>query len=71
MIGIPFEIGRFLRLAIHMAAALSGVHQRGLIHKDIKPAHVLVDETDQVRLTGFGLASRLPRERQAPAGPDR
>ena len=43
MIGTPFEIGRFLRLAIHMAAALGGVHQRGLIHKDIKPAHVLVD----------------------------
>ncbi len=70
MIGIPFEMGRFLRLAIHMAAALGEVHQRGLIHKDIKPAHVLVDETDQVRLTGFGLASRLPRERQAPAPPE-
>jgi len=70
MIGIPFEIGRFLRLAIHMAATLGEVHQRGLIHKDIKPAHVLVDETDQVRLTGFGLASRLPRERQAPAPPE-
>ncbi|HVN06016.1 MAG TPA: AAA family ATPase [Bryobacteraceae bacterium] len=70
MIGIPFEIGRFLRLAIHMAAALGEVHQRGLIHKDIKPAHFLVDAADHVRLTGFGLASRLPRERQAPAPPE-
>jgi hypothetical protein len=38
------------------------------VHKDLKRAHVLVNCTDgQVRLTGFGLASRLPRERQAPA----
>ena len=70
MTGIPFEIGRFLRLAIPMAAALGEVHRRGLIHKDIKPAHVLVDDADQVRLTGFGLASRLPRERQAPTPPE-
>src|SRR5207248_8462559 len=35
--------------------------------KDPKPAHLLVNCADgQVRLTGFGLASRLPRERQAP-----
>src|SRR5260221_369979 len=65
--GNPFEIGRFLRLAIQLAAALGQVHRRGLIHKDVKPAHVLADTADQVRLTGFGLASRLPRERQAPA----
>jgi serine/threonine protein kinase len=41
---------------------------RGLVHKDLKPAHLLVNcAHGQVRLTGFGLASRLPRERQAPA----
>src|ERR1700722_7344433 len=50
MTGSPFEIGRFLRLAIRMAAALGKVHQQGLIHKDVKPAHVLVDAADQVRL---------------------
>ncbi|HEY8017672.1 MAG TPA: AAA family ATPase, partial [Dongiaceae bacterium] len=39
----------------------------GLIHKDVKPANLLVDAAGNVRLTGFGIASRLPRERQAPA----
>jgi len=56
----PMEIGRFLRLAVALAAALSRLHGRGLIHKDIKPANVLADAaTGQVWLTGFGTASRL------------
>jgi serine/threonine protein kinase len=47
------------------------VHERGLVHKDIKPANILVDPASGgVWLTGFGIASRLPRERQAPAPPE-
>src|SRR6202051_179881 len=68
--GHPFEIGRFLRVAIQLTAALGEVHRKGIIHKDLKPAHVLVGGADQVRLTGFGLASRPPREHQAPAPPE-
>ncbi len=71
LIGAPMEVGRFLGLAIGIAAALGKVHQRGLVHKDIKPAHFLVNCADgQVRLTGFGIASRLPRERQALEPPE-
>jgi PAS domain S-box-containing protein len=67
----PMEIGHFLRLAIGIAAALDQVHQSGLIHKDLRPANILVDGFDgHVRLTGFGLASRLPHERQAPGPPE-
>ncbi|MGF6935488.1 PAS domain S-box-containing protein [Paraburkholderia sp. UCT70] len=71
LLGAPMEVGRVLRLAIGIAAALGKLHQRGLVHKDLKPAHILVNCADgQARLTGFGLASRLPRERQAPAPPE-
>jgi hypothetical protein len=71
LLGAPFESGRFLRLAVGMAAALGKAHQRGLVHKDLKPAHIFVDEsTGSVRLTGFGLATLLPRERQSPAPPE-
>ncbi|MBB6186643.1 ATP-binding sensor histidine kinase [Rhodanobacter sp. MP7CTX1] len=67
----PMEIGWFLRVAASLAAALGHLHGSGLIHKDIKPANVIVDPaTGQVRLTGFGIASRLPRERQAPEPPE-
>jgi serine/threonine protein kinase len=71
LIGTPMEIGRFLRLAVALSAALGRLHERGLIHKDIKPANLLVDPaTGQVWLTGFGIASRLPRERQPPEHPE-
>ena len=71
LVGAPMALPRFLRLAEGMAAALRGVHERGLVHKDINPGNFLVDEaTDRVWLTGFGIASRLPRERQAPSPPE-
>ena len=71
ILGAPMEVGRFLRLAIGIAAALRSVHQRGLIHKEIKPSNILVNgASGEVRLTGFGIASRLPRERQSPEPPE-
>ena len=70
MIAIPMEIVRFLPLAVAITAAVKEVHQGGLIHKDIKPDNILVSETGEVQLTGFDIASRLPRERQLPAPPE-
>src|SRR6476659_9089924 len=71
LLGRPLDVSHFLRIAIPLAGALRHVHERGLIHKDIKPANILVDgASGGVWLTGFGIASRLPRERQAPAPPE-
>jgi len=71
LLGAPLEVGRFLRLGIGMASALGKLHQRGLIHKDIKPTNILVNGAgNEVRLTGFGIASRLARERQSPHPPE-
>ena len=67
----PIETGKFLRVAIGIAAALGKVHEKGLIHKDIKPANILVNSaTGEVRLTGFGIASRIARQRQPSEPPD-
>jgi serine/threonine protein kinase len=71
LLGRPLNVSHFLRIAIPLAGALRQVHERGLIHKDIKPANILVDAVSgRVWLTGFGIASRLPREHQAPAPPE-
>src|SRR5499433_2301158 len=71
LLDAPVEAGRFMRIAIGIAGALGKLHQRGLVHKDIKPANILVNgATFEVRLTGFGIASRLRRERQSPHPPE-
>ena len=71
LLGRPMELSRFLRFAVGLAAALGKLHQRGLIHKDIKPANILVGSASgAVWLTGFGIASRLPRERQSAEPPE-
>lgn len=60
------DVSRFLRIAIGLAAALKHAHRRGLIHKDVKPANTIVNDSGRVWLTGFGIASQLSRERLAP-----
>ena len=70
LVGRPWELKEFLRVAIGIAGALRQLHGKGIVHKDIKPAHILVERsTGQVWLTGFGIASRIPPEHpEIPAG---
>ncbi|MFD1972383.1 AAA family ATPase [Trinickia caryophylli] len=71
MLDRPMDVLRFCRLASAMADALGRVHERGLVHKDVKPSHIVVDETSaSVRFTGFGIATCLPRQRQLPEPPE-
>src|SRR6266853_6885116 len=71
LLGAPLETDHFLRPAIDITVALGKLHRRGLLHKDIKPANIMVNCADgEVRFTGFGIASRVPRERQAPEPPE-
>src|SRR4029077_20189518 len=71
LVGTPIEMGQFLRVAIGLSAAVRQLHGRSLIHKDLKPANVMIEpSTGQVWLMGFGIASRLPRERQSAALPE-
>lgn len=67
LLDAPLQISEFLRIAISITSALCQVHERGLIHKDIKPGNILVHKgSGGAWLTGFGIASRLPREYHAP-----
>lgn len=71
LLGAPMELECFLRLAVSIGSALGKVHRRGLVHKDIKPANILVNRTTgEAKLTGFGIASRLSRERRSPEPPE-
>jgi serine/threonine protein kinase len=67
LLGQPLDLAFSLRLAISVSIAIGRLHQRGVIHKDIKPANILVNSTTgQGWLTGFGSASRMVRCGRSP-----
>ena len=70
------ELGSFLRVAISIATALAKLHKCGLVHKDLRPTHILVNCAEQqVRLSGYGIAfapaARAPEDDAARAKPRR
>ncbi len=63
----PTDPGIVLRIALGLARTLQHLHERGIIHKDIKPQNILVNvASGDTWLMGFGIASRATREQQSP-----
>src|SRR5262249_7201113 len=55
--GGPLEVKQILRIGIQVARGLAAAHRQGLIHRDVKPANILLENgVQRVKLTDFGLA---------------
>ncbi|MEM7306613.1 MAG: protein kinase [Planctomycetota bacterium] len=55
----PVELRRLLRLFERAALALHAAHEAGVVHRDVKPANLVVDRREQPVLLDFGLARRV------------
>jgi predicted ATPase/signal transduction histidine kinase len=69
--GNALPINKFLAIAIQITTILDEVHSARVIHKDIKPANILINlETKQIQLIDFSIASLLPKETQTVKSPN-
>ncbi|MCC5639282.1 trifunctional serine/threonine-protein kinase/ATP-binding protein/sensor histidine kinase [Nostoc sp. CHAB 5844] len=65
------SLSKFFHIALQIVSSLEGLYRNRVIHKDVKPANILINSTSlEVRLIDFSIASLLPRETQVLISPN-
>src|SRR5690625_5826866 len=55
----PLSVNESVRIMIELTAAINHAHENDLIHRDIKPQNILIDENGTVKVSDFGIAIAL------------
>jgi serine/threonine protein kinase len=53
----PLDLAEAMRVSVEVAAALHHAHSAGIVHCDVKPANVFIDEAGNVKIFDFGISS--------------
>lgn len=64
----PLPLDQVASISLDIASALDHAHKRGLIHRDVKPSNILLDEAGKAYLTDFGIALAVGEDRLTRTG---
>jgi predicted ATPase/signal transduction histidine kinase len=56
------SLPRFFAIALPLVRIVADIHRARIVHKDLNPSNIILDESGQPCIVDFGIASRLPRE---------
>jgi serine/threonine protein kinase/formylglycine-generating enzyme required for sulfatase activity len=66
-IALPVAPDRTLAIGLGLARGLAAAHRRGILHRDVKPANVMIDDDGTPKLLDFGVAKLTRRDQPGPA----